>query len=188
MVGRKGRAAPPRNTGSHPEPLHTSAPTTRPAAQMTDATDGRRDFFVSFNQADRDWATWIAWVLEANGFAVFFQDWDFRGSFVEQMDQAHRRTQATIAALSDSYLASGFARSEAWARLAQDPVGRGDRLIPFKVGSITDPGLLGHFAYTDFTDCNEAEAKRRLLARVSIGRGKPTTPPDFPGSPKLDFG
>ena len=83
---------------------------------MTDATDGRRDFFVSFNQADRDWATWIAWVLEETGYSVFFQDWDFRGSFIEQMDQAHRRTQATIAALSDNYLASGFARSEAWAR------------------------------------------------------------------------
>ena len=29
-----------------------------------DAPDGKRDFFVSFNQADRAWATWIAWVLE----------------------------------------------------------------------------------------------------------------------------
>ena len=23
-----------------------------------------RDFFVSFNQADRAWAAWIAWTLE----------------------------------------------------------------------------------------------------------------------------
>ncbi len=57
---------------------------------MTDASDGKRDFFISFNQADRDWATWIAWVLEANGYPVFFQDWDFRGSFIEQMHQASR--------------------------------------------------------------------------------------------------
>src|SRR4051812_43722234 len=32
-------------------------------APMTDSADETRDFFVSFNQADRDWATWIAWVL-----------------------------------------------------------------------------------------------------------------------------
>ena len=125
---------------------------------MNDATDGRRDFFVSFNQADRDWATWIAWVLEENGYSVFFQDWDFRGSFVEQMDQAHRRAQATIAVLSDNYLASGFARSEAWA--ASPATRSGARTArPVKVGSITDPGLLGHFAYVDLTDCGEAEAK-----------------------------
>src|SRR3954468_19548863 len=100
------------------------------------------------------------------------------------MDQAHRRTRATIAALSDRYFASGFARSEAWARLAQDPVGKDDRLIPFRVGTITDPGLLGHFAYTDLTDCDAAEAERRLSARVKSGRRKPTTRPGFPGAPK----
>src|SRR4051794_16267029 len=40
---------------------------------MTDPSDGERDFFVSFNKADRDWATWIAWTLaaaEANLAAV----------------------------------------------------------------------------------------------------------------------
>jgi hypothetical protein len=47
-------------------------------ASMTGTSDGRRDFFVSFNQADRAWATWIAWVLEAAGYTVFFQDWDLR--------------------------------------------------------------------------------------------------------------
>jgi hypothetical protein len=31
---------------------------------MTDVSDGKRDFFISFNKADRAWATWIAWVLE----------------------------------------------------------------------------------------------------------------------------
>jgi TIR domain len=34
---------------------------------MTDVADGKYGFFISFNQADRAWATWIAWVLEENG-------------------------------------------------------------------------------------------------------------------------
>src|SRR3954451_959049 len=163
MVGRKGRAAPPRNTGSHPEPLHTSAPTTRPAAQMTDATDGRRDFFVSFNQADRDWATWIAWVLEENGYSVVFQDWDFRGSFVEHMHQASLRADHVLAVLSDNYLRSEFARSEAWAALARDPVGREDCIVIVKVGPPGDLGLFSHFAYLDLTSGSEANAERLLI-------------------------
>ena len=40
---------------------------------MSEATSDRRDFFVSFNQADRAWANWIAWVLEEAGYSVFFQ-------------------------------------------------------------------------------------------------------------------
>ena len=50
------------------------------ADRMTDASDHKRDFFVSFNQADRAWATWIAWTLEGAGYSVFFQDWDFKGN------------------------------------------------------------------------------------------------------------
>jgi TIR domain len=55
---------------------------------MTSTTNGERDFFVSFNRADHAWATWIAWVLEEAGYSVFFQDWGFRGNFVEHMNRA----------------------------------------------------------------------------------------------------
>src|SRR3954447_7271200 len=70
------------------------------AARMTDNSDGKRDFFVSFSQADREWATWIAWVLEENRHSVFFQDWDFRGSFIEQMHQAALRSKKVLVVLS----------------------------------------------------------------------------------------
>ena len=55
---------------------------------MTEGSADKRDFFVSFNQADRTWATWIAWVLEEAGYSVWLQDWDFRGNFVEHMNRA----------------------------------------------------------------------------------------------------
>ena len=35
------------------------------------------DFFVSYTQADRSWAEWIAWILEENGYRVLVQAWDF---------------------------------------------------------------------------------------------------------------
>jgi hypothetical protein len=35
------------------------------------------DFFVSYTQADRAWAEWIAWVLEEDRFRALVQAWDF---------------------------------------------------------------------------------------------------------------
>ena len=97
---------------------------------MTEGSAGKRDFFVSFNQADRTWATWIAWVLEEAGYSVWLQDWDFRGNFVEQMDRAHREAERTIAVLSDHYFGSDFTLAEWSARFAQDLAAREDRLVP----------------------------------------------------------
>jgi hypothetical protein len=48
------------------------------------------DFFVSYTQADRAWAAWIAWQLEAHGYSVVIQAWDFAAgrNFVVEMDKA----------------------------------------------------------------------------------------------------
>ena len=100
---------------------------------MSDPADGKRDFFVSFNQADRAWATWIAWALEAAGYSVFFQDWDFKGNFVLEMDKAHTRSRRTVAVLSPDYLTSRFAAPEWAARFAQDATSEHDLLIPVRV-------------------------------------------------------
>jgi TIR domain len=147
--------------------------------------DKRRHFFVSFNQADRDWATWIAWVLEENDYSVFFQDWDFRGSFIEQMHQASLRAERTLVVLSDHYLQSEYARSEAWRMLAIDPIGREDRVVTVKVGPTTDLGLFSHFAYLDLTTTAESDAERLLLERARKAtepdyRPRPSTRPKFP--------
>ena len=80
-----------------------------------------RNFFVSFNQADRAWATWVAWVLEEAGYSVWFQDWDFQGNFVLEMDEALKRSSRMIAILSPDFLASNFTAPEWAAKFAQDP-------------------------------------------------------------------
>src|SRR3954453_14726330 len=153
-----------------------------------DDPDHKRDFFVSFNKADRNWATWIAWVLEEAGHSVWFQDWDFRGNFVEHMDRAQRQADRPIAVLSDHYFGSDFTLVEWSFRFAQDPAMREDRLVPVKVGSLTDRGILTPIVYADLTEADEGEAQRRLLERVKKAldasyRPKPLTRPGFPGSP-----
>jgi len=147
--------------------------------------DESRDFFVSFNKADRDWAKWIAYVVEEHGYTVYFQDWDFRGNFVEHMDRAHRTCRRTIAILSDHYFGSAFTLGEWTARYAQDPAAREDRIIPVRHGPLTDAGLLGVIQYADLRECDEREAERRLLDRIRRAtnpnfRPKPSSRPRFP--------
>ncbi len=148
---------------------------------MTDASDGKRDFFVSFNQADRAWATWIAWVLEEKGYSVFFQDWDFKGNFVLEMDRAHAQSRRTIAVLSPDYLASRFTAPEWAARFAQDATSEHDLLIPIRVRPCKLEGLLAQIIYVDLVGCSEGAAQRKLLQRVEGIRLKPDEPPLFPG-------
>ena len=40
--------------------------------------DSVKDFFISYNSADRGWAEWIAWQLEEAAYTTVLQAWDFR--------------------------------------------------------------------------------------------------------------
>jgi hypothetical protein len=61
----------------------------------------QRDFFVSYAQADRAWAEWLAWELEAAGYTAVPQAWDMPAgtAFVHAMDQVVQHTRRTILAL-----------------------------------------------------------------------------------------
>jgi hypothetical protein len=149
---------------------------------MSDEHD-KRDFFISFTRADSDWATWVAWVLEQAGFLVLFQNWDFAGSFVLEMDRAHKETRRTIAILSPDYLKSEFCMAEWAARFKQDPTGKHDLLIPVRVKPCDPQGLLGPVIYADLVDVTREQARKRLLDRLR-GRGRrPQMEPIFPRGP-----
>jgi hypothetical protein len=82
-----------------------------------------KDFFISYNRADKQWAEWIAWTLEEAGYSVVVQAWDFRpgGNFVLDMRRATAESQTTIAVLSESYLKSSYTQPEWAAAFADDP-------------------------------------------------------------------
>ncbi len=66
---------------------------------MQDAHEnGQKDFFISYNSADKAWAEWIAWQLEEAKFTTIIRSWDFRpGShLVQEMDRAAQEAQRTI--------------------------------------------------------------------------------------------
>ena len=107
-------------------------------AASRDGTGGgeqRPDFFVRYTGADVAWAEWLAWQLEAVGYRVLIQAWDFRAGsdFVTEMRRATARAERTLAVLTPAYVASGFAIAEWNAGFAADPSGEARKLIPVRV-------------------------------------------------------
>ncbi|MCY7285816.1 MAG: toll/interleukin-1 receptor domain-containing protein [Cyanobacteria bacterium CAN_BIN43] len=142
-----------------------------------------KDFFISYTGSDSPWAEWVAWTLEEAGYSVVFQAWYFRvgGNLVLDMQNAILEANRTIAILSAHYLERPFPQPEWAAAFAQDPTSQTRKLIPVRIEKVKPPGLLRQIVYVDIFNCDETEARQRLLSSVQEGRMKPEQPPQFPG-------
>ena len=151
---------------------------------MTERRLARPDFFVSYTQADRGWAEWIAWQLEAAGYSTVLQAWDFvAGSdWAYEMQRATAAAQRTIAVLSSGYLESVYGGAEWRVAFSKDPTGEQGLLVPVRVEEIQPPGLLRTRVYVDLVGLSRQTATARLLEGISQARGKPEREPSFPGS------
>ena len=78
------------------------------------AAKTKKDFFISYNSADRMWAEWIAWHLEEAGYTVEIQTWDseFGKNFIKWMNEALKNSKRTIAVLSKAYFTGQFSEDE----------------------------------------------------------------------------
>jgi hypothetical protein len=141
------------------------------------------DFFISYTHADRIWAEWIAWQLEAAGYTTVNQAWDFRpgANFALAMQQAVAESDRTIAVLSPAYLQSGFTAAEWGAAFARDPTGTQGVLLPVRIHDCEPRGLLPQIDYIDLVGLDAAAARETLLAGVRRQRAKPTMEPGVPG-------
>ena len=175
-----------RNEPECQMPKSLDQPQMSPSASLQQThseTVRKADWFVSYNKADRQWAEWIAWQLEAAGDHVVIQEWDFRpgSNFILEM-QAATSAARTIAILSPDYLASQFTQPEWAAAFAQDATGSSGKLLPVRVRDCTLEGLLRPIVYIDLVGKNDEAAKDALLKGVSRDRAKPAAQPTFPGS------
>jgi TIR domain len=141
-----------------------------------------KDFFISYNKADHDWAEWIAWQLEDAGYTTIIQAWDFRPSsnFVSEINRALNEAERTIAVLSSEYLEAVYPESEWAASFARNPTGEKGFLLPVRVKECELRGLLSQIVYVDLVGLDESAAKHALLEGVKRSRAKPTRPPAFP--------
>jgi hypothetical protein len=148
------------------------------------------DFFVSYTEADRDWAEWVAWQIEAAGYSAFIQAWDFGPGthFVEAMHHGAERSNCTVVILSRSYMDSTFAAEEWQAAWATDPSGRKGRLLILRVEDCDRPGLLRQMVSIDIFEVSQDIARERLLSALSRQRAKPEVEPAFPGPRRVTHG
>ena len=142
----------------------------------------KRDFFISYNKADRSWAEWVAWELEEKNYTTLLQEWDFRPgqSFVLRMNQAIQQANRTIAILSPDYLNANYTQPEWGAAFAKDPTGDNGLLVPVRVRECDLQGLLSQIIYIDLVGLEEQAAKETLLAGMHRDRAKPKRKPTFP--------
>ncbi|MFZ1220903.1 MAG: FxSxx-COOH system tetratricopeptide repeat protein [Chthoniobacterales bacterium] len=145
----------------------------------------KKDFFISYNKADKAWAEWIAQQLEQIGeYSVVIQAWDFRpgGNFVLDMQRALVSCNRMIAVLSPDYLTSVFTAPEWASAFGDDSTGLRRKLVPVRVRECKPDGLLANIVYLDLLSLNAGDAGRALLIGVDIKPVDRTTPRPFPGS------
>src|SRR5215472_2464257 len=126
----------------------------------------RKDFLVSYTGVDRPWAVWIAWQLEAGGYHVVVQAWDFAAGndWVHEMQDAMSTAERIVAVLSPDYLRSDHGEAEWRDFYAKDPSGRRGLLLPVRVREVEPPGLLRTRVYVDLVSLDAVSAREALLA------------------------
>jgi hypothetical protein len=142
------------------------------------------DFFISYASADRAWAEWMAWQLDAAGYSVLLQAWDFRPGrdFMHEMQRATTTARRTIAVLSPDYFTSKFSEAEWRAIFVKDPTGEGGLLVPVRICDFQPTGLLATRVYVDLVGRDAIEARDALLRGIAERGARPTQEPSFPGS------
>lgn len=141
------------------------------------------DFFVSYTQADKGWAEWIAWQLEHAGYTVTIQAWDFRpgNNFVMKMQQAAEDAERTLLVMSPDFLKSRFTAPEWAAAFAKDPTGELGLVVPVRVRACEPTGLLAQINYVDLVPApTKDDAVKLLLEGVQFERKKPLNEPAVP--------
>lgn len=140
-----------------------------------------KDFFISYNKADKEYAKWIAGTLEENDYTTYIQAWDFRpgNNFILQMQNAIKKCKKTIIVLSQNYLNSEYCQAEWAAAYNYDPTGKDRKLIPVRVDNVRPDGLLSSIIYIDLYKCDEENATKKLLNGIDENEN-PRRKPNFP--------
>lgn len=143
--------------------------------------------FISYSAPDRDWAEWLAKVVEGVGHRAIYQarDFGFGGNFVIEMQLALEASDRTIAVLSQAYLKSKFCSAEWAAVFATDPDGTLGRLVPLRIDSVKPTGLLRAIQYVDLAGGMDSGKVLAALSRLELlptrqsGSGISESPPQL---------
>jgi hypothetical protein len=157
-------------------------------------SDEKRDLFISFNSADKNWADWIAFQLKRKGYTTFYQHDDFLpgSDFLQEMNLAMINAKLTVAIWSKNYFDSKFASLEARVALGQSVGKKEIKLVPVKIDDCEIHPLFSSLVYIDLTNKRDFEAQKLLLGGIGAvlleGKaGVSKKVPKFPPSVSQDL-
>lgn len=148
-----------------------------------------KNFFISYNKADKEWSKWLDWTLRSLNYSTFvqFNDIPWGSNFIVGMDKGLKNAERLILIVSPDSLTSGFVESEWSVAKAKDSDGTKGLLLPIKIRDCDIEGLLSVQVYLDFVSKDEAAATNILkqgVAKLAVtpnGTGVGTDPrPPYP--------
>ncbi|MCL2119938.1 MAG: DUF2225 domain-containing protein, partial [Planctomycetaceae bacterium] len=149
----------------------------------------KKDFFISYNKADKAWAKWIAGVLEENGYSIYLQAWDIRPGddfMMARMNEFLENSMGYISVFSQDFKDSPYCQLELSAALDKHLKDPAYLFLLVRVAKIAPPDLVRTVVYIDLFGADEVTAKKRLLNAVDqkpIPRKLSPFPGDNVGSP-----
>ncbi|MET0416360.1 MAG: FxSxx-COOH system tetratricopeptide repeat protein [Actinoplanes sp.] len=143
------------------------------------------DLFISYAGPDRPWAEWAAQQLEAAGYTVELDVWDWAAgsNAVLKMNEALTRAQRVLALYSSAYFEPERFSGDEWTSvLAERPDATGRRrLVPVRVQDVKPPPILAPLVYRDLFGLDEQRAREELLHAVG-GARRPVGRMPFPAA------
>ena len=133
----------------------------------------KKNYFISYNNQDEEWAKWIDWQLRAEGYDTIIQVYDFPvgTNFVSEMHDALKKADHILCILTQQFLNSDWCKEE-WTNAL-------DRLILVRVADVKPDGILKCRSYIDLLGASEDEAKELLLSKIKKEL-RPVEKPEFP--------
>jgi WD40 repeat protein len=125
--------------------------------------------YLSYSPSDENWASWLAWELEAAGFSTRLQAWDFTPgtNFVDFMDRGVSEATLVLAVLSEKYLRSAYGRMEAQAALRAAPGDPDQKLVTVRVEDCQVDGPLAGVTWVDLVGVGDpGQARSLVLTRI----------------------
>lgn len=134
------------------------------------------EYLISYVEADKEWATWVASVLHSSERTVRLHAWDAvpGTNLVVWINTQMRLAHRTIAICSAAYFSSPRMPGE-WAGAADS-----GKLIPIRVEECEPLGTLSVLVFCDLYDVSEEVAVQRLREATGIAKTRRVSS-GFPG-------
>lgn len=142
----------------------------------------KKDFFVSYNKTNNDWAKWVAGTLEENGYSVYLQAWDIApgDDFIARMNEFLQHSENYLAVLSSAFWQSEYCKKEFQTAFNAHLNGAIKKFLPVRVEDFTPAPLYDTTVYIDLFQASEEDVAAKVLLNAVGNTSNPRKKGTFP--------